>query len=661
VREGSGGIDWVLGETVHAVTDPRGPVNMGAGSQFYIERANFAAGVAAPPPRPSPRLVAEERLRWIAQRFVAPPGYASLRSALREPGTVLLSGAAGSGRRTAAMMLLYGSGEGTARFRELPDENAETSAARLDPGVVEPGERLLLDLTDEANGHLLRELADYQSAVARCGAYLVVMLSERAAPALPDDLRESIARIGRPVGRQVLQRHLDALSAGLDVVDVPGLARHLDSDPMGELARLARLVHDSKVAADHRGTPAEWFTAAVAAMAVRVDEVADLVRTNSDGRFRATLLATAMFERTRSEVVHHAAETLLATLRFPEDTAHRWERPDLVETLRRIDARVDDDQRVRFGTVTYGQAVREHFWNSFPGVRPELCRWLETVLRQEPVTDRERAMVLRRFTDECLRTGHPQDALWLVDQWSREERSVTLIATASETLTRGVVDPRHGGAFRRRVYDWVCNRSLPRPLAMALVRLCAEAIAPTRPDQALVRLRHLTRNNNPEVATYARATLVALSDEDHRFLRRVLHRVVADLQAPQPREGDCRLFTELTDPSRLVAAPRALLAHHDIKERVVAGWHRLMSTRPHQWWTPALERWLGAHDPDRDLLLDVLVGATAGRSDLDAVLSAVVRGWAGVDPDRRRTAAELLRRSDLALDLGDRSTERTVR
>ncbi|MEV0680614.1 hypothetical protein AB0I60_29275 [Actinosynnema sp. NPDC050436] len=652
MSERTGGIESVFGESVQAVTDPTGPTNLG-GTQFNINSALIATAVEARSVRRSPRVVAEDRLRSMEERFVAPPNFGPLRTALHRPGAVLLSGAPGTGRRTAAMMLLHSSGDGTARFRELPDEDSERSEkqlALLDPDAVEAGERLLLDLTAEAEWvvrTIRRDLGGYLAAVGKRGAYAVVVLSMRTVGLLPGDLGESVVEIGRPDARAVLQRHLRALDVDGPVVDVPDLAQHLDADPMSELARLARLVRDTKAAAGGRGSLREWLTDAVSAMSLRVDEVARKVRENPDGRFRALLLATACFEQSRVEVVHHATESLLRVVDYPEDEAHPWDRPDLAESLGRIDARTDGERRVRFGSVTYGQAVRTHFWDSLPGQRSRLRTWLEIALPHESVPHRDRVRVLRRFSAECLRVNQPDHLFWLVERWNAHERASELVPATAPVLLDGVTNPRHGAVFRKQVYNWACSRSLTGPLAGELVRLSAEAIAPTRPDQALVRLRHLS--HNPVVQEYARNTLVGLSDEDPRFLRRVLHRAVQDVVLPRPREGDLLLFTALADPERLLKAPRPLLADDFVRAQVVEGAHRVMAARPHEWWAPWVRRWLAAHDPARDVVLDLLVDATGNRSDLEARLVAVARAWALIDPAHRAVAAELLRRIDRAL------------
>lgn len=386
-------------------------------------------------------------------------------------------------------------------------------------------------------------------------------------------------------------------------------------------------------------------------MSVSLDEVSTQVRENADGRFRALLLASAMFEKMPAEVVFHATERLLGTVDFPDDSTHRLERPDLTENLRRIGASTDNERCVRLKTVTYGGAVRTYFWNCFPGLREDLRGWLDGALRMEIVGRRDRTTVLERFSEQCLRVGYPADLFWLIAQWGRDTRASHLLAAASHVLAQGLVDEQFVGLFRRQIYDWSVYRGLPRNLALELVQLCAEAIAPTRPEQALVRLRHLTRNNDRAVSDAARATLVALAAEDDIFLRRVVHRLADDLRRHQPWPTDLTLFTALADPARFITGARPLLSDPWFCGQIVDCWRALLVNRPADQWAELARRWLDAAAAGQDLLLDVLVAAAGERGDLHARLYVVARDWVAGDVARRRPAAELLRRGDQAQGL----------
>jgi len=50
-----------------------------------------------------------DHLRWLADRFVPPPGFDEAQAAIKEPGTVVLVGPTGAGRTAAAQMLVFSS------------------------------------------------------------------------------------------------------------------------------------------------------------------------------------------------------------------------------------------------------------------------------------------------------------------------------------------------------------------------------------------------------------------------------------------------------------------------------------------------------------------------------------------------------------------------
>jgi hypothetical protein len=223
-----------------------------------------------------------------------------------------------------------------------------------------------------------------------------------------------------------------------------------------------------------------------------------------------------------------------------------------------------------------------------------------------------------------------------------------MLDVAGAALTRGLLTDGHGWWFRRRVYLWATNRQLSPSLATLLVGLCEVVIAPTQPQQALVRLRHLTRHPRAEVVAETRAALARLCD-DGRFARRMLTRVHDDLIGDRPREVDYALFTDVADPARLTGGesfPR--VTERIVRDMLVDGWTAWLAARPYADTAVAVTRWLDAHaeEPGRDALLQILAAATHGSSRRSAVLYAVSRDWvATATPDQRsarlRTAALL--------------------
>jgi len=643
----TGGIGSIQGDHNISVTDPHGSV-------FVMERAEFylrsAAGDGDPDTGWSPRLVPEDILTSLAGRFVLPPGYGDLLARLRNPGTVVVSGAPGCGRRSAALMVLKDSGEGATRFRELPDDDADRRFV-LDASVIEPGERLLFDLSTETkpiSQHVLANLRAYRAAVAERQAYLAVVLPPEQQQ-VSAELGTEAMIIGRPDGAEVFRSHLAMFGIKVTGPELrtEAVHGHLTRDPMRDIAALAERVRRARGVAAGQGGWQAWLTAALETDTY-VDDVARFVREHPDGRVRALLLAAAMFEHASPEVVASSAAMFLEIAKYPAHEEHRLDLPDLAESLGTVRAAIDGGQ-VRFDSVAYADAVRTHFWRTFPDLRVELRQWLDKAVRSVGAADRSLAVL--RYTDQCLRTDHPDDLCTLVEQWARRSPSTLdkMLDAAGAALTRGLLNERHGWWFRRHVYFWATNRQLWPSLATLSVGLCERVIAPAQPQQALVRLRHLTRHTRAEVVAEARAALARLC-RDGRFARRMLTRVHDDLTGDRPRDVDYALFTDVADPVRLTGGesfPR--VTEQIVHDMLVDGWAAWLTARqPYVDIAEAVTRWLEAHaeKPGRDALLEILAAATQGASPPSAVLYAVSRDWVATAmpeerPARLRTAALL--------------------
>jgi hypothetical protein len=379
-------------------------------------------------------------------------------------------------------------------------------------------------------------------------------------------------------------------------------------------------------------------------------------------------LAAAVFEHTIPEIVESAAAKFLEIVKYPPHEGHRLDLPDLAEALGKVRATIDDRQ-VRFTSVAYADAVRTHFWGTFPDLRGELRQWLDNAVRSKAVPTAGRSLAVLRYTDQCLRIGHPDDLATLVEQWARHSPSTPdkMLDVAGAALTRGLLDERHSRWFRRRVYFWVTDRQLLPSLATLLIGLCEDVIAPAQPNQALVRMRHLTRHPHPDVVAGARAALVRLC-RDGRFARRVLTRVHDDLMGVRPRDVDYVLFAEIADPVRLTSGesggfPR--VTERAVRAMLVDGWAAWLAERPYEDIAAGVVRWLDTHagQPGRDALIEILAAATGGSSPRCAVLYAVSRDWvATATPDRRRArlhTASLLRQACADVRLGTTSTFET--
>ncbi|OLF14303.1 hypothetical protein BLA60_03975 [Actinophytocola xinjiangensis] len=633
----SGGIGEVWGDHNISITDPSGGVSIIERVQFYVQSSTAEPGTGR-----SRRLVPEDILTDLTARFVVTPGYGDLVRRLREPATVVISGEPGSGRHAAALMVLKESGTGATRFRELPDDG-DVDEPVFDEDAIESGERLLLDLSSVTNplpGKVLATIRSYRARVAERQAYLAIVL----APELHHvgaELGTEVVHISRPNGREVFLRHLRASGIEVDEHELRDekLTGHLTQDPMRHVAALAGRVRSARLAAGGAGGLPAWLAAALAPDTQR-DAAARFVKDNPDGRVRALLLAAALFEDAAPEAVAFAATALLEVVGYPAHDEHRLNLPDLAEALAGVDASVGDG-RVRFRSLGFGDAVRTHFWGMFPDLRIDLRRWLDRCVQPRWLSADARTAAFSRYTDQSLWLGHPEDVCALVELQARrsplglDQR----LDAAGAALTRGLLS-EHGSWFRRRIYHWALDRGLWPSLARLLVGLCVGVIAPGQPQQALVRLRHFTRHQQPAVVAEARAALTELA-ANGLFARHLLARIHDDLTGDRPTEVDYDLFTDIADPVRLSAGAGRFphVADPAVATMLAAGWAAVLSDRPYDQVAVAVGRWLDAHaeQPHRDALLAVLAAAARKNTRARAVLYAVSRDWiVSSPPDKRR-------------------------
>jgi hypothetical protein len=278
--------------------DSQGPVSTGTGHQFNAPVYIFDQSRERLVRVGEPRAVTHEHVCWLHQRFIEPPHYGQARELLAANGSVLLTGPPGSGRRSAAQILLHRLPDAVGLIRELPDTSDSSDEPILDGSAVDSEERLLLDLStsdEKDNSTLLRQLPSYRALVHKQGAHLVVVLPQSRTHHLGAELGPSVVNIGRPDGMEVFQRYLhrDGIRIGKEQLDA-GLIEQLRSESMLHIAQLARLVQDAREFKPAQTFP-HWLREALKALTEQSAEVAEQVKKlRGSGPQRALLLTTAM-------------------------------------------------------------------------------------------------------------------------------------------------------------------------------------------------------------------------------------------------------------------------------------------------------------------------------------------------------------------------------
>ncbi|MGW0771655.1 hypothetical protein [Streptomyces sp. NPDC002676] len=642
------------------IDNPRGPMHTGSGDMYFTVGAQLHEA-----DRSAFRCVADDQLTWLRRVLVAPAGMGEARHKLAGTGTVILDGAPGSGRASAARVLLREHHQDAGILHELlPDEEDELSLR--DPDLVGAGDRLLLDLS-AADYRLWAtartDLSALRKAVHEQHAHLVVVMPHGSI--LDSDLQPYRVEIERPPDLEVFRRHLR-------VHDLP-CEQYLRSDPtvreflyeqrpMREIATFADLVRRAREAASADDGFAEWCAIARRARDDRRKEIAAFVTGLREGPQRALLITLAMLNGAHSDIIHQATRLLLNTLKHPPDEIPLLQRKDLAERVGEISASTGPDGHVRFTELDYDAAIRAHFWDHMPELRQYLGTWTarSVDLNDPHLTRGLRDGLVAKLAAQYLRTGRDEGLASLAEGWSTTNPSRARLEAAVHALTCGLNDPAHARSFRQRIYQWCANKQLNGEFTQVLVRVCGDVIASSHPDQALIRLYHLARRERG--TAHAVKELCDLAATSARLRRRLLDRLARSGLSP----AELRIFLQACDPVPLIAPydnSRSLVEESGVQNSVTTCWRTVLHGLPRATWQPYAERWLHtATDSEHrgELLLDLIVGAADQCGDRRgatfAELYASARSAESTAPDGAARAAatteRLLQKISAAQGLG---------
>ncbi|MYU05027.1 hypothetical protein GTY81_14265 [Streptomyces sp. SID8366] len=555
------------------------------------------------------RRVADDQLGLLRRVLVAPGNMGAARATLAETGTVILDGVPGSGRTSAAQVLLHEYHRDSGVYNELLPGDDEQPPLR-DPELVGTGDRLLLDLSDPARWSGYRaDLSTLRKTVHERAAHLVVVMPHDYT--LDAGLQPFRVEIARPPGPYVLKRHLR--THGLPYEEY---VRQLDAEsekfidrcPMREIAHFADRIRRARESARPGEGFAHWCATARKARHDRRKEAAELVARSHEASSRALLITVALLHEAHADVVHRAAALLLKSQGPGPDQAPLLQHKDLAERLKAIKAGTDRGGCVRFDELDHDSAVRAHIWDHMPDLRPHLGTWAASVveLADPHLTPAVRDELVARLAGEYLRTGRPEGLASLAMDWSSAAAGQQHLEAAVYALTCGLNHPAYAGGFRERIYQWCRYHRPTDEFAQVLVQVCADVLASTHPDMALIRLFHLARREHG--TTRARDALRELVWKSARLHRRLLDRLTRYGITPP----DLAVFLHVSDPE-LLTDP-ALVTEDGVRRSLTACWHAALTELPRATWQPYAERWFHRTEPGAEVLLDLLVGA-AGQSE----------------------------------------------
>ncbi|GAA1695817.1 hypothetical protein GCM10009745_47160 [Kribbella yunnanensis] len=628
------------------VNDSKGPIHTGTGDQlndirYYEQR----------PRKPRTWDFSQDKLEQRWKSFVPPPGFDRAAGILADrDGLVILSGAVGTGRSTAGLMLLRaGMAPGTAVRFVAPD--LEKSAAEAERRIFEGSDvrdddRLMLDLSD-VDGEAFGELQDYlqalQSALLQRQAKLVTILPHLHGERLNVDLLPFEVKIGRPDMFEVLQRQLAA--EGLTATNLSAYRESFASSSIEGLVRIVYQVRNAR--RDRPEIPVDVLLSEVLDSAEkRADTIARCVQSVKDVRGRALLLTVALLHGLSTHTVSLAHERLLGLLRGTEEDAdHALDVPGLEQMLASItlDLSVTPEpgQRLHFADQEMPAEVLRYFWDDMPWLRGPLTDWVGELVRTGVgALDRfDMATLARRFGAQCRRTRDTDLAFRLVTDWSGDRYQSQ--RSAAYTLLEDLLDDDGtASAARQLLYNWTRDTHLPDGRVAIVVAACVNILADRYLDQAVVRLAWLAEHSEYGVRRAAREGLGQLAAEPRRRLQVI----------------DYVLERWRFDPAGFaaVAAPAGLpmFLGTEAVERIVAGWHRALTETDQSRRAALFRPWLTAHAEalgeerpgDAQAVQQLLAMVCAHQPDLLDALFNTALDWLEYrsdDPLRLRTVQSI--------------------
>ncbi|RJQ78276.1 hypothetical protein D5S19_27750 [Amycolatopsis panacis] len=583
--------------------------------------------------------VDESDLGWLYRRYEPPRGFAQAQSALDKYGVVLLEGQPGTGRRTAAKMLLRLYADAGHLFRIV---SSEDSSDEFRSDEVADGDLLLLDLSQvdrDRYGGFRRSAANLRAKVGEVrSAKLVVILNPLLETQVErDESRQYTVSLGRPDWRIVLQRHLAAGEVVFRgrLPEPEGFQKHLAGASMDKLARFAEAVRGR---AEWRTEPSDLRTLLQGALSAVFDQQGS-VRTELgkcvNGAMRALAFAAAMLEGEHGNVVFQATEILLKIVAHPGNETPVLERDSLYSMLEEIHLEVDEHGSVYFKKFGYGRAVAGYFWGENPHLHESLREWVAQVYSH--LEQRSQLVLAGRAAEQCLAADRPGHLLSLAEQWCADRRGAE---SAAVVLRAGLEHSRHGRTFRGNFYEWAKSPDLPKELAGVIADLCVSTVAPAYPEQALTRLRWLTQRRRDHVDAVAVEKLLGLLRSNLRIYRRLLWWLADDTRRGGGQAEDDLIRRVLHPDMQMVSDFRGRHYSADPVVQRCAGrlWRRTLRALSGPEWREYLQEWLAGctkvENSKVPVLVRVVVGSVRDEPRTLAAVFVIARDWARNGTDR---------------------------
>ncbi|MET3983986.1 hypothetical protein [Streptomyces sp. PvR034] len=455
---------------------------------------------------------------------------------------VVLTGEAGSGRRTTALRVLRDVGVKRDNIRSLV---LDWDRPRTEQIPSTPDHGFILDLSGYSTlpADFYQGLSTYQKDSAAGGAYLVILTTTeawrpgtRASVPRVEQAQPSAVEVARAHLRYVKPDRLEWLAEGTDLAGLLG-----PTTQPSDAVRLARIIAEAEPGGEDnaKGEFENWQ-----------DHLTGWF-TDHEGvehlRDRALLIATALLEGLPAGVVMAAADKLFNLVEGILPPGGPLAGPDLQVRLDNVGARRVGGDGLSVSKDRHGlhEAVLSHVWSQRPPLREVLLRWASDITAQGGVAGKHREQVAEAITRLATGPGG-QVVLGIVKEWTAKD------SAAHRRLAVGVLDntathPGIGVAVRKYLYDTAKQKSLAEAQAVTVAEVCAGSLGHAFPRVALTRLRILaSRADRRGADAVAQAIRTLAQDPGLRDL--VISEIVgwAEDDEDQIRQAGATAFLALT-------------------------------------------------------------------------------------------------------------------
>ncbi|MFG6200473.1 hypothetical protein [Nonomuraea sp. JJY05] len=471
------------------------------GPTWFGQNMTFIMGDESVEPVP----VSGEELRPTADGlFVHPESDDWKRSEVivSDPGVLVIVGAPGTGRGTAALRRLREQC-GTNRVVRL-QTNWEQPRKQLLPAAAQ-GHGYVLDMSEYDKCPSADFGAELLSWAVDGGARLVVLTCEaKVKEQWLGKLGARIVRLATPPGKELAESILQRTGAGhlsFRLVD-EALVEIWESSPRArEVLRLTDILRTAKpdtpgkqIAEEFRGWR-DWFkTVCPSDLGARTLLWSAAM---CDGGRRDSVLA--MSEAFRQEIGQTRSLVDIFSDAF---TSERLDSAELVE--------VDGGVRVDPQSHGLAAAVRLHLWNQFPNQRKTLRTWALDIVQKLDADDARR--VVSSLMELAVRLNDRSLVQELFEQLSGKRPELLV-----EELMKASLDPVLGAYVRGRLYTWLAAKPSQEKVDV-VAAVCGGQFGMASPNLALTRLGRAALKSPDPVSPALVDAFTALGASKHRAL-----------------------------------------------------------------------------------------------------------------------------------------------